>query len=216
MLSILVERGRTDHPQLAAREHRLDHVASVDRALCAARTDDRVHLVQEGDHLALGVGDLLQDCLEAFLELAAVLRPCDHRPEVQCHEALVAQALRDVTFHYATRQALDDRRLADAGLAYEDRVVLRPPRQDLHDASNLVVAPDHRVDLPLTRRLGEVAPVLLQGLVLLLGVVTGDAMAAAHQPERLQNCVVRDARCAHHLTDAAGRTRRRQQQVLGR
>ena len=47
VLAVLVERGRADHAQLAAGEHRLDHVAGVDRALGAARADDRVQLVDE-------------------------------------------------------------------------------------------------------------------------------------------------------------------------
>ena len=42
VLPILVERGRADRAELAAREHRLQHVARVDGALGAARADDRV------------------------------------------------------------------------------------------------------------------------------------------------------------------------------
>ena len=83
MLAVLVERGRTDEAQLTAREHRLDHVAGVDRTFCAARTDDRVQLVDERDDLALGVGDLLEDGLESLFELAAVLRAGNHRPDVE-------------------------------------------------------------------------------------------------------------------------------------
>ena len=47
VLAELVERGRADHAQLAARQHRLDHVAGVDRALGATGADDRVQLVDE-------------------------------------------------------------------------------------------------------------------------------------------------------------------------
>ena len=83
VLAVLVERGRADHAQLAAGEHRLDHVAGVHRAFGRAGADDRVHLVDEGDHLALGVGDLLEHCLEALLELAAVLRAGHHRAQVE-------------------------------------------------------------------------------------------------------------------------------------
>ena len=59
--------------QLAPRQHRLDHVAGVHRALGGAGTDDGVQLVDEGDDLAFGVRDLLQHSLQALLELAAVL-----------------------------------------------------------------------------------------------------------------------------------------------
>ena len=54
-LAVLVERGRADHPQLAAGQHRLEHVAGVHRGVAAgACADDRVQLVDEGDDLALG------------------------------------------------------------------------------------------------------------------------------------------------------------------
>ena len=44
-------------------------------------------------------------------------------------------------------EALDDRGLADAGLADQDGVVLGAAGEDLDDAADLVVAPDHRVEL---------------------------------------------------------------------
>ena len=131
VLAVLVERGRADHAQLAAGEHRLDHVAGVHRALGLAGADDRVQLVDEGDDLALGVGDLLEDGLQPLLELAAVLRAGDHAAEVEADEALVLQALGHVALDDAAGEALDDGGLADAGLADQHRVVLRAPRQHL-------------------------------------------------------------------------------------
>ena len=52
----------------------------------------------------------------------------------------------------ALRQAFDDRRLADARLADQHRVVLGAPLQHLDGAADLVVAADHRVELALARR----------------------------------------------------------------
>ena len=49
VLAVLVERRRADRAQLAAREHRLEHVAGVHRALGRARADERVQLVDEQD-----------------------------------------------------------------------------------------------------------------------------------------------------------------------
>ena len=45
--------------QLAARQHRLEHVGGVHRALGRARAHQRVHLVDKQDDCALGLGDLL-------------------------------------------------------------------------------------------------------------------------------------------------------------
>ena len=54
VLAVLVERGGADRAELAAREHRLQHVAGVHGALGGAGADDRVQLVDERDDLALG------------------------------------------------------------------------------------------------------------------------------------------------------------------
>ena len=151
-----------------ARQHRLDHVAGVHGALGGAGADDRVQLVDERDDLALGVRDLLQDRLQALLELAAVLGAGDHRGEVESDDPLVPQSLGDVAFDDPRGEALDDGRLADAGLADEHGVVLRAPRQDLDDAADLVVAADDRVELALPGEIGEVAAVAFERLVLLL------------------------------------------------
>ena len=58
--------------------------------------------------------------------------------------------LREVLGHVARgdahRERADDRGLADAGLADEQRVVLLPALEDLEEAPHLDVAPDDRVE----------------------------------------------------------------------
>ena len=56
------------------------------------------------------------------------------------------QKHRDRALDDAGREALDDRRLADARLAQEDRVVLRAAREDLDDPLDLLLAADQRVE----------------------------------------------------------------------
>ena len=147
VLAVLVERGRADRAQLAAGEHRLEQVRGVDGALGGAGADDRVQLVHEEDDLAARVGDLLEHRLQALLELAAVLGAREQRADVERDHAPVAQRLGDVAVDDALGEALDDRRLADAGLADQHRVVLRAAGEDLDHAADLVVAADHRVEL---------------------------------------------------------------------
>ena len=111
----------------------------------------------------------LQHRLQALLELAAIFRAGDQRAHVEGEQLLVLQALRHVAVDDAQRQALDDGGLADAGLADQHGIVLGAPRQHLDGAADLLVAADHRVELAVARRLGEVARVFLQRIVGLLG-----------------------------------------------
>ena len=128
------------------------------------------------------VGDLLEDGLEALLELAAVLGPGHHRAQVQRDQPLVLEALGDVAVDDAPGEALDDGGLAHAGLADEHRVVLGAPAQHLDDPADLLVAADDRVELAGAGRVGEVAPVLLQRLVGVLRLLAGDPLAARGRP----------------------------------
>ena len=180
VLAVLADGRRADRAQVAAREGGLEHVAGVHRALGRPRADERVQLVDEEDDLAVRLLDLLEDRLEALLEFAAVLRAGEHRAEVERDDTLVLQRLGNVARDDAAREALDDRRLADPGIADEDRVVLRAAREDLHDAADLLVASDDGVELALAGKVREVLRVLLEGLVLLLGALVRDAAAAAH------------------------------------
>ena len=148
VLAVLVQRGRADHAQLAAGQHRLEHVAGVHRALAGrAGADDGVQLVDERDDLAVARLDLVEHGLEPLLELAAVLRAGHHRAEVERDQPLVAQRLGHVAGDDPLGQALDDGGLADAGLADEHRVVLGAPGQHLHDPADLGVPADDRVEL---------------------------------------------------------------------
>ena len=190
--AVLVERGGADEPELAARQHRLDHLPGVHGPLGRAGADNGVQLVDEGHHFALGVGDLLEDGLEPLLELAAVLGPGHHRPQVERDDPLALQSFGDVALDDPVGQALDDGGLAHAGLADQHRVVLGAPRQDLDDPPDLLVAPDDRVQLPVAGRLGEVAPVLGQRLVRLLGVGRRHPVAAPHGPQAGEQRVLGD------------------------
>ena len=129
---ILIQRGRADHAQLAAREHRLEHVARVHRGVTGgARADDGVQLVDEGDDLP---GEFLISVKTAFSRSSNSPRyfaPGHHRGQVEGNQALAAQGLGHVAGDDPLGQALDDGGLADAGLADQHRVVLGPPGQHL-------------------------------------------------------------------------------------
>ena len=169
VLAVLVESGRTDRLQLAAGEQGLEDRGGVDRALGGTGTDEGVDLVDEDDDVAARA-DLLRDLLEALLEVTAVARAGDERAEVERVELLVLQRLGHVVLDDRLGEALDDGGLADAGLADQDGVVLGAARQDLHDPLDLLLAPDHGVELVVARGLREVAAELVEHLRAALSV----------------------------------------------
>ena len=77
---------------------------------------------------------------------------------------LSAQPFRHFAVDDALREALDDRGLADAGLADQHGIVLGAALQHLHGAADLVVAADHGIELALLGALGEIDRVLLERL----------------------------------------------------
>src|SRR4051794_11600735 len=197
VLAVLVERRRADGLQLPARERGLEDRRGVDRALRGARPDEVVELVDEQDDVA-ALGDLLHHLLQALLELAAVLRPGDERREVERVDLLAAQELGDVGVRDALREPLDDRRLADAGLADEHRVVLRAAREDLHDPLDLGLAAHDGVELALGGELREVAPELVEQLggLLALALLARGALARL-----LAGALAAAARAGQHADD---------------
>ena len=176
VLAVLVAGGGADRLQLAAGEHRLEDRGRVDRALGRAGADQRVQLVDEQNDVAAGL-DLLQDLLQALLEVAAVAGAGHQRAEVERVDLLALEGLGDVALHDLGGQALDDGGLADAGLADQDRVVLGPARQDLHDPLDLLLAADDRVELGLAGELGQVAAELVEHHRPLRGLLAGLALA---------------------------------------
>ena len=169
VLLVLVERRRADAVQLAARQRRFEQVRGVHGAVRLAGTDQRVHLVDEEDDVAARSRHLPQDRLEPLLELAAVLRAGDERTHVEGEQLLVGQALRHVAVDDAQRETFDDRGLADTGLADQHRVVFGAAGEHLDGAADLLVAADHRIELAVARRLGEVAGVFLERVIGVLG-----------------------------------------------
>jgi hypothetical protein len=77
--------------QLAARQRGLQQVARIHRAFGLARADQRVHLVDEQDDLALGALHFVEHGLEALLELAAIFGAGDQRAHVERHQAAILE-----------------------------------------------------------------------------------------------------------------------------
>jgi hypothetical protein len=195
--------------QFAARQRRLEQVGRIHRAIGLARADQGVHLVDEQDDLAFGALHFVEHGLQAFLELAAILRAGDQAAHVERHQAAMLEAVGHVAIGDAQRQAFGDRRLAHAGFADQRRVVLGAAREDLHGAADFLVAADHRIELAGPRRLGQVARVLLHRVI---GVFRPGAVGSAAATQRGDRRFQRLGRKSGSLERLAGSGGARQRQ----
>ncbi len=205
VLAVLVEGRGPDALELAAGQRRLEDVGGIDRALGGAGADERVQLIDEQDRV-VGVAQLLDDLLEALLELAAVLGAGHERADVERQDALVEQDVGHVAGHDPVGQALGDGRLADARLADEGGVVLRLAPEDLDDPLDLLLAADDGIELAGARRLGQVDAELVDGRGLaralrLLGTGAGGGALRQDPDDLVADLVEVDAQ---RLEDAGG------------
>src|SRR5262249_28827797 len=120
-----------------------------------AGADGGVDFVDEEDrHLAFGErGD---DRLEPLLEIAAEARAREQRRRVERKDFRALEYFGDVLLQQPDGESLGKRRLADAGVADEDRIVLAPAAEDLQRALQLGGAADERVEQAIARAICQV------------------------------------------------------------
>ena len=193
VFSVLIERGRADRAQLAAREHRLEHIRRIHRAFGRTRADDRVQLVDEQNDLALGVGDFFQKRFQSIFKFAAEFCARDHRADVHRDDPLVFERIRDIAADDATGETFNDCGLAHAGITDEHGIIFRAAREHLHDPADLVIAADDRIDLAAAGQRGQVASVFLERLIFAFRVLIGHTLRSPHLLQRLHQFVARDA-----------------------
>ena len=149
VLAVLIQGRRTDAVQLAPCQHRLEHVAGIHGSVCLPRANDQVQFIDEENDLALAPGYLIEDRLQSFLKFAPVLGSGDQSTHIQREDFLILQRFRDIFLRDALRQPFDDRRLADAWLADQNRIVLGLAGKDPDHIPDLIITADDRVHLLL-------------------------------------------------------------------
>ncbi len=152
------KRGGADQVERAPRQPWLDDIGDVEAARAAAfpRADDAASLVDNGNHLAWVLGDLLESLLHALLECAAVFRARNECVVGELHQTFAAECLGTATLENTLRQSLDNGGFAHTGLADQDKGFFTL-YEDFDCGLDLGRAPAHRVKRALTRKFGEVA-----------------------------------------------------------
>ena len=112
--------------------------------------------------------DLLHHLLEALFEIAAIAGAGEQRAHVEREHRRVGQNFGDVRVDDLARETLGDRRLADARIADQQRIVLLPAAQHLDGALDFGLAADQRIDAPFSRLPVEVDAISFQSAFLFL------------------------------------------------
>ena len=112
--------------------------------------------------------EFLDDLLQALFEVAAIAGAGEQRAHVEREDRRVLQRFRNLLLDDALGETFGDGRLADAGVADIERVVLRTAAQDLDRAVDLGMAADQRIDLAGLGLLVEVDAIGRQRILLLL------------------------------------------------
>ena len=179
VLAVLINGCCADAVQFASGQHGLKQVARVHGAFGLARADNGMQLVDEEDDLSLTLFDFLQNGLETFLELTAVLGTGDERTHIKSVELVSLEVLGYVALENTESQAFHNGRLANAGLTDEDGVVLGAAGQDADHAADFLVTADDRIELAVPGVLDEIPGILGESLHGLLGVGARHMGAAA-------------------------------------
>ena len=146
-----------------------------------------MQFINKQNDAAFAGGDFLEKRLQTVLKFTAIFGARDHRADVHGHELLVFQGLGHITADDAASEAFGNGGLAHARFADEHGIVFGAPGQDLHDAADFLVASDDGINLARAGQGGEVAPVFIQGLKLVLGILIGDTLVAAQFGQRLEH-----------------------------
>ena len=157
-----------------------------------------MELVDKDDDLPLRLLDLAQHRFQSLLKFTAILCPGKHRPEIKTDQPLVSQCLRHIARDYPLGQPLDDRRLSDSRLTNQNRIVLRSPGENLDRPPDLIITPDHRIELTLACQLRQIPRILRERLIALLCVLRRDASAGAHSRNHLQQNLATDRVLPHY------------------
>ncbi len=147
-------------------------------------------LVDEHDGAGIGL-DLAHHGLEPLLEIAAIAGAGQQRPHVELEDGGIGENIRHVAHDDAARQPLGDGRLAHAGIAHEQGIVLLAAAEHLDGALNLGSAADQGIDAAGARLLIEVDAVDLErigaALLLLAALDRGGILVDAAHGARLRH-----------------------------
>ena len=110
---------------------------------------------EQNDRFGRGL-NFVNHTAQALLEFAFHARASLEQADVERTDAHLFERRGNVTGQDAMHKAFDDRGLADAGFAREDRIVLPAAHEDIDALTDFLVPSDDRIDIAFAGLFGEI------------------------------------------------------------
>ena len=192
ILSILIEGGGSYTVEFSPGQHGLQEVPGIHAALGLPCPHNGMEFVDEQQYPPLRAPDLIQNGLQPLLKLSPVLGPCNESAHVQVEDGLILERGGHISLYDPLGQPLRDGRLAHSGFPDQHRVILALSGENANDVSNLLIPPDHRVQLVLSGPFHQVGAVLFQCVIGLLRVVRGHPLVPPDRSKGGQHTFLSD------------------------
>ena len=191
MLAVFGPGRRGDGFQRATGKRRLQQIGGIARSRSTPSADQRVGLVDEQDDGGGRGLHFVDHRAQALLKFAFHRSSRLHQADIQRAKPVATQGRRNIARGDALGKAFDHRRLADTGLARQDRVILAAAHQHVDDLADFLVAADDGVHLSRLRFCREVDREAIQCRIALgarstglgAGRASGNSARAIHGPE---------------------------------
>ena len=162
-----------------------------------------MQLINEQDDLAFALFNFVQNALQTFLKLAAVLSTGDQSAHIQAEHGAVFQVFGHIAAHDTLGKALSDSRFTNTSFTDQHRVVLALTGQDADNIADLGITANDGIQLVGTGGFHQILAIFFQGVIGRFGVISGHALVAAHGGQHLHELFRCDAKLLEQLASHA-------------
>ena len=189
VLTVFVKCRGTNTMELSSRQSRLQHIASIHRAIGLTRTDHGMELIDKKNDLPFKLGHLGQQCFHALFKFTTKLGACNQGRHIKRQQPLPFDPFRDFSVDNPKRKTLHNGGLANTRLANEHRVIFGSALKHLNGPSNFIIPANDRIQLALFGSLSKVNRVFLERSTLLFDVGIIHFLASTHFFNREGQCI---------------------------
>ena len=185
IFSVFVKCCRTYAVKLSSCKHGLEHISGIHCAVCLARTDYKMQLIDKQNYPALALANLFKNSFKSFLKLTSVFGSCDKGAHIQREYRFVFKSFRHIAFNNTLCKSLNYCRLADTWFTDKYGIVFRFPRQNTNHISNLRIPAYNGIQLMISCTLHKVCAVFIKRVVCILRIIARNSLIAPYGTERL-------------------------------